>query len=282
MGERKIRCRLISTLLITLLSINLFSGCSKPGTHTKTALPSGNSSSQPQLPDGKGGSYKTGNPYMVAGRWYTPMQGVKHYDQTGIASWYGADFHGKLTANGESYDMYSLSAAHKTLPLPTLVRVTNLENGRSVIVRVNDRGPFVKNRLIDLSYAASNVLGFMDQGTTRVRVQTLDQKPETRASTPQPSRAGIPTSIATPETIESRKQAGIFIQTGAFNSEGNANNMKHALMDTYPSAELHPKQIADKTLYRVRIGPFNDMKQVEKTVVSLQKSGFNQAIVIIE
>jgi len=240
------------------------------------------------LPDGKGGTYKTGNPYMVAGRWYTPMQQLTSYDQSGIASWYGDDFHGKLTANGESYNMYSLSAAHKTLPLPTLVRVTNLENGRSVVVRVNDRGPFVKDRLIDLSYAAANSLGFMDKGTTRVRVQTLDQKRELKPAlqaTATPAVSTPPATIAAPPAAaikNSVKVAGIFVQLGAFGSEQNASRLQQSLQASYPSVRLHPKKVADQTMYRVRVGPFEDMQKVEETVISLQKSGYKQAVVVIE
>lgn len=222
---------------------------------------------------------------MVAGRWYTPMQQLTSYDQTGIASWYGDDFHGKLTANGESYNMYSLSAAHKTMPLPTLVRVTNLENGRSVVVRVNDRGPFVKNRLIDLSYAAANSLGFMDKGTTRVRVQTLDQKPDLQT---KPATTTIPDAIAAtkpapvPISKTTVKEAGIFVQLGAFGSEANANRLQQSLQPLYPTVRLHPKKVVEKTIYRVRIGPIENMKKVEETVISLQKNGYNQAVVVIE
>ncbi|ATX79888.1 rare lipoprotein A [Mariprofundus aestuarium] len=254
----------------------------------------------PSLPDGKGGVHKTGNPYKVSGRWYTPMKSVAAYDETGMASWYGDAFHGKLTANGERYDMYTLSAAHKTLPLPTLVRVTNLSNGRSVIVRVNDRGPFVKERLIDLSYAAANALGYMHQGTARVRVQTLDQEPiieakavpapviAEAATTPAPAiieavAAPSPTpSTHTPAVKTDKAVAGIFVQLGAFGSEANANRMRLSLLADYPSVSLHPKQVADQRLYRVRIGPFTNMQQIEETMITLQKNGYRQAVVVIE
>ncbi|MDQ6973582.1 MAG: septal ring lytic transglycosylase RlpA family protein, partial [Mariprofundaceae bacterium] len=103
---------------------------------------------------------KTGSPYQVGGVWYYPLASGEHYDRTGMASWYGKKFHGKKTANGERYDMYAMTAAHTTLPMPSRVRVTNLSNGRSVVVRINDRGPFVKDRVIDLSYAAAKALGY--------------------------------------------------------------------------------------------------------------------------
>ncbi|MBU2583048.1 MAG: septal ring lytic transglycosylase RlpA family protein [Alphaproteobacteria bacterium] len=115
------------------------------------------------------GVYKLGNPYRVAGRTYVPRH-EPDYDRSGIASWYGDDFHGRLTSNGEVFDMHQISAAHPTLPLPSMVRVTNLENGTSVVLRVNDRGPFVHDRIIDLSRAAADRLGFRTKGTAKVRV----------------------------------------------------------------------------------------------------------------
>lgn len=121
------------------------------------------------------GSYKVGNPYEIGGEWYYPHEDYS-YDEIGVASWYGADFHKDLTANGEIYDMYAMTAAHKTLPLPSVVRVTNLENGRSVILRVNDRGPFVVNRIVDVSKSAAERLGFHSKGTTRVRVTIMPKE----------------------------------------------------------------------------------------------------------
>lgn len=121
------------------------------------------------------GTYKVGRPYQVNGTWYYPAVDF-NYRETGIASWYGADFHGKRTANGETYDMNMLSAAHRTLPLPSMVRVVNLRNGRSIAVRVNDRGPFARGRIIDLSRRAAQLLGFERQGTTPVRIEIMTQE----------------------------------------------------------------------------------------------------------
>jgi len=118
------------------------------------------------------GRYKVGKPYQIKGTWYYPREDYS-YDKTGIASWYGAAFHGRATANGEVYDMNALTAAHRVLPMPSFVRVTNLENGRSLIVRVNDRGPFAKGRIIDMSRRGAQLLGFQKNGTARVRVQIL-------------------------------------------------------------------------------------------------------------
>lgn len=125
---------------------------------------------------GVGGAYKVGKPYQVGGIWYYPRED-EHYDATGIASWYGPQFHGKSTANGERFDQEGLTAAHPTLPMPVLVRVTNLENGRSLVVRVNDRGPFVAGREIDLSRKAAEMLGYDRKGTAKVRVQYVGRAP---------------------------------------------------------------------------------------------------------
>ena len=121
------------------------------------------------------GLYKVGKPYQAMGKWYTPNESYS-YDETGIASWYGDEFHGKRTANGEVFDKNELTAAHPTLQLPSLVRVTNLDNGRSAVLRVNDRGPFARNRVIDCSHRAAEVLGFIGNGTAKVRVQVLDRE----------------------------------------------------------------------------------------------------------
>ena len=120
----------------------------------------------------KPGNYKVGKPYQIEGVWYYPAEDYS-YAETGIASWYGTDFHGKYTANGELYDMNDLTAAHRTLPMPSLVRVTNLDNGRSIVIRVNDRGPFARGRIIDVSRRSAQLLGFEQVGTAKVRVEIL-------------------------------------------------------------------------------------------------------------
>lgn len=121
------------------------------------------------------GVYKIGTPYQVNNIWYYPQEDYA-YKEVGIASWYGPDFHNGMTANGEKYDMHALTAAHRTLPLPSIVKVTNLENGKMVVVRVNDRGPFVNNRIIDVSKAAAEILGMTEQGTAKVRVEILQKE----------------------------------------------------------------------------------------------------------
>jgi rare lipoprotein A len=152
------------------------------------------------------GIYKVGNPYEIAGVWYFPAEDFG-YDETGIASWYGSQFHGRDTANGERFDMNALSAAHKTLPMPSFVRVTNLENGRSLNLRVNDRGPFVRGRVIDLSRRAAQLLGFEHRGTARVRVQILGG--ESQAIAVRMKGEQVLASIGTPITTEPRPSPSV-------------------------------------------------------------------------
>ena len=155
-------------------------GCSvDSGTSSKVDPVLGVAASPQVVADGEavpegGGRYQVGQPYQIAGKWYEPKEDPE-YDREGVASWYGAAFHGRLTANGEIFDSADLSAAHPTLPLPSYVRVTNLENDRSVIVRVNDRGPFAKDRLIDVSERTAKLLDFHRDGNTRVRVQFVEK-----------------------------------------------------------------------------------------------------------
>ena len=155
----------VFALLAPLALALLLAGCGTAG-----------KPSAPGSPKTGGGYYKVGNPYQIAGIWYYPREDDK-YDSTGIASWYGPQFHGKQTANGEIFDQNAMTAAHPTLPMPTIARVTNLENGRSVVVRVNDRGPFAAGREIDMSKRAAEELGFMTKGTAKVRVQYIGRAP---------------------------------------------------------------------------------------------------------
>jgi len=219
------------------------------------------------------GRHKIGAPYSVNGRTYHPLATARGYDETGIASWYGRDFHGRLTANGERFDMHALSAAHRTLPLPSLVRVTNLENGRSIIVRVNDRGPFVKGRLIDLSWAAAVALGFAEKGTALVRVQALDSNP-TRV-------AGVRKTPHMQAKTRTR-EAGLYVQVGAFGRRKYAARLQAKLSRRFPSVRIRPFPRPERTLYRVRIGPFSNVEAIEKAVLSLQHLGYGDVVVVIE
>ncbi len=161
----------IKLFLGLLICVGVLSSCST-GTPELSGL---SPQAQAEIIKNYGGIYKVGNPYKIAGKWYYPKEDYS-YSEVGTASWYGEDFNGKPTANGERYNMNTLTAAHRTLPLPSIVRVTNLQNGRSIILRVNDRGPYVKDRIIDLSKRGAQLLGYMGQGTTRVKVEVLPKE----------------------------------------------------------------------------------------------------------
>jgi rare lipoprotein A len=161
----RVAALLLSTALLTgCAEMNLFSHYAKKTTSA--------GDEPPPISATAASNYKVGKPYQVSGVWYYPREDYE-YDETGIASWYGPTFHGKMTANGETFDQNAVSAAHKTLPMPSMVRVTNLENGRSLVVRVNDRGPFVHGRIIDLSRRSAQLLGMEGAGTAKVRVQVM-------------------------------------------------------------------------------------------------------------
>jgi len=256
-------------LVVLTLVLFLLAACQTKNIQTGEAgnVPE-NISRSSQLPSGAGGHHKIGKPYKVGHQTYRPLLSSAGYDATGIASWYGKDFHGKKTSNGERYDMHALSAAHPTLPLPTIVRVSNLENGKSVVVRVNDRGPFVKNRLIDLSYSAAKMLGFTSKGTSRVRVQSLDDQLKTpTGSSPLP--------VADVQTR-------MYIQVGSFTSHSNAKKLQHQLQKTFSNTNIEASNHKLGKWYRVRIGPIHDALEVERTILSLQTYGHVQSIVVTE
>lgn len=165
-------------------------------------------------------NYKIGKPYQIAGVWYYPKEDYE-YDETGIASWYGAKFHGRKTANGEIYDMNALTAAHRTLPMPSYVRVTNLDNGRSLVLRVNDRGPFARSRIIDISRRGAQLLGFQRQGTAKVRVQILADKSQA-LKTRLKGRQDL-ARIGTPITVKRLPKAKVAAESLPAPPGGNEN-----------------------------------------------------------
>ncbi|MDH5254362.1 MAG: septal ring lytic transglycosylase RlpA family protein [Gammaproteobacteria bacterium] len=191
---------------------------------------------------------RSGNPpfYEVLGERYFVMDDSEGYREQGVASWYGAPFHGRRTSSGTVYDMHDFTAAHKTLPLPTLVRVTNLDNGRSVVVTVDDRGPFVKNRLIDLSFAAAKELGIVESGTGRVEVEAV----RTRRALSASAAAG-PTAAGAAAGAQR-----LFMQVGAFSDEANAARLKGSLESNgVNNVIIRYDDEVRPGLYRVRIGP---------------------------
>jgi rare lipoprotein A len=212
-----------------------------------------------------------GNPpfYQVAGKRYTVLVSAAGYSERGVASWYGPDFHGKSTSSGEPYDMYGMTAAHKTLPLPCYARVTNLSNGRSVVVRVNDRGPFVSNRVIDLSYTAASRLDMIRNGTAFVEVQALAPS--------GPLSAGAPLSVQAAEAAPPpRPTTQLAIQVGAYGDEANARATAARLQ----SAGLAPTVVtpaARSRLTRVRIAGITSVEQFDRIMNQLRTLGFPDA-----
>lgn len=190
---RRRQIRIARALVGVSLGALVVTACAAPKPKLASRLPHAESSGA-KAPTGAGGTYKVGKPYQVAGVWYVPKEDPT-YNRVGTASWYGAQFHAKATANGEVFDMDALTAAHTTLPLPSLVEVTNLENGRKVIVRVNDRGPFVGDRIIDMSRAAARELGFESKGLAKVRVRYVGRAPLGGRGDPGVRRAEAPASL---------------------------------------------------------------------------------------
>jgi rare lipoprotein A len=210
-------------------------------------------------------------PYRVNGQWYQPLPHARDFVQQGIASWYGEDFHGRRTSNGETYDMYAVTAAHKTLPLGTFVRVRNLENGRSVDVRINDRGPFVRGRIIDLSYAAAKQIGLVGPGTARVEIMAL--------GAPAPSQAGG----QQPQYVPIDYYSGNFtFQVGAFTERPNADRLIQKLDQLYKNAHLTSYFDGRRTFYRVRVGLATTLDQALHYEQDLIANGYPDTFIVAE
>jgi rare lipoprotein A len=259
---------------------------------------------------------RNGNPpfYDVFGKRYYVLSSSVGYWERGVASWYGPGFHKVRTSIGEPYDMYGMTAAHKTLPLPAYVRVTNLQNGRSVVVRVNDRGPFVGNRIIDLSYSAAAKLGMLRNGTAMVDVRTIDPSeppPVVTASNRAPAPiaaaasgtalaavapptavapaaavapnaaatgAAAPSAVTPADSSPAAAGAALFVQAGAFSDPANAERLAEKLRGrSYGKIFVRDDQIAGRRMYRVRIGPVANVAEFDRIVAALERAGISDA-----
>ncbi len=208
---------------------------------------------------------RSGNPqfYEVFGKRYFVMPSSAGYVERGVASWDGPGFHGNSTASGERYDMDAMTAAHKTLPLPCYVQVTNLANGRSIVVRVNDRGPFVDNRLIDLSRSAAARLDLISAGTGLVEVRAIN------AATTTPAVASRPAPNA---------DKTLYIQVGAFSEQTNADRLTQRLRTAgIAPISVRGDQVNGRTLYRVRVGPVPSVEEFDRLIQSLRRAGIPDA-----
>jgi rare lipoprotein A len=261
----------IPLIVIVFFLAFWFAGCST----NKVFEPSDNAPNSPRDVSGVPNAVpkpeprsRYGNPasYVVFGERYYTLPSSKGYRERGHASWYGTKFHGKRTSSGEPYDMYAMTAAHKTLPLPTYVEVTNLDNGSSAIIKVNDRGPFHDGRIIDLSYAAATRLGILDKGTGRVEVRAIDPL------------ASDPPVLAQQESTAVTTDSRLFLQVGAFQNRDNAERLRNDIQ----AQELGEVRIVEAgtdngTFYKVQVGPLSDSGEADRVAQALRPLGINAA-----
>lgn len=257
-------------LLIALPLLGLLSSCSlgpARGPDASRSLP------PDAVPRAEAPS-RSGNPpsYVVHGKRYYVRSDNAGYVERGVASWYGPNFHGKRTSSGETYDMYAMTAAHKTLLLPAYVEVTNLGNGRKVVVRVNDRGPFHDNRVIDLSYAAAKKLDIVRNGTGLVEVRVVG--PGYRPGTAIASKQGdhVP-----------RWGENVYIQVGAFSLEANAERLRQRLAANLQGAvRVQPASGSGRPIYKVRVGPMASVDEADRLVAALNRLGIRDLHMVID
>lgn len=216
--------------------------------------------------------------YHLFGEHYTIIDNVQGYTEQGVASWYGRKFHGHLTANGEYFDMFSMTAAHKSLPLPIYVKVTNLDNNREAIVRVNDRGPFHGNRIIDLSYAAAYRLGITDTGTANVQLEVITpplkdialKDSDLKNGAPKPPQAESSTVVLTPSVMADKTNEQLFIQMVASSNLANTEQLKQHLQERYALTAI---RIERNGIHRLLLGPFSELEAAQ-WLDKLQNAGY--------
>lgn len=217
-----------------------------------------------------------GNPksYVVFGKRYYVMESNKGFVEKGIASWYGTKFHGRRTSSGETYDMYGMTAAHKSLPLPTYVEVINLKNNKKIIVKINDRGPFHENRIIDLSYTAAIKLDILKNGTGLVEIRVI--------GTEQIGTVDSDERLAVINTSVTKNEGRFYIQVGSFSNLINAEDLKQKLKSIGQGmVSIIEAVVSESILYRVKIGPFTDIDQADAIVSSLIEHDFNEHHIVI-
>jgi len=243
---------------------------------------------EPRSKYGNGRDLGYGPEYEVWGKTYKVMDTSAGYTERGVASWYGKQFDGKPTSSQEPYDMYAMTAAHKALPLPTYVKVRNLRNNKTITVRVNDRGPFVHNRIIDLSYVAAMKLDMVRDGTSLVEVTAISfDEPKgnrpVRKTLPQP-KSLVSTRAVTPKSVSASASPRIFVQVGAFGDRTNAARRLAVLSQSGIAGGgfIHEDKTASVTLYRVRIGPIADVVQYDELVDELEALGITDPYLITD
>ncbi|GAB4183862.1 MAG: septal ring lytic transglycosylase RlpA family protein [Wenzhouxiangellaceae bacterium] len=270
---------ILQRLLIGVALLILLSACAGPRQRPPPADADGpprrsidvSSLREPQPRVEPRARYGNHSPYTVNGREYHVLASASGYHERGLASWYGRKFHGRRTSSGEPFDMHQISAAHRSLPLPTYVEITNLDNGRQIIARVNDRGPFHSDRIIDLSYAAALKLGFADQGTARVEVRAINlEQAETRPASPV-NTGGSDGELTLIEPT--------WLQVGAFSDLQRALEVLQLLHDSgLDPVTLVSSRESPTVLHRVRLGPFRQEQDVAHHASRLSTLGFHQPV----
>ena len=265
--------------VLLLVSLAMQLSCSDTG--IKDSAPRSKSVNPDSIPDAVPRAEprsKYGNPesYVVFGKRYHVMKDSRGFSQRGIASWYGKKFHGRKTSNGETYDMYAMTAAHKELPLPAYVEVTNLKNKRRIIVRVNDRGPFHENRIIDLSYSAARKLDIVKNGTGLVEIRIVGHNGEISTEDSVSQAAPVRTA-ATEKGID-----GFYIQVGAFINAVNAKRFQNRITSlSKNNVEISEALVNGQTVYRVQIGPINNVETADRIVAKLGEKGINEHQIVV-
>jgi rare lipoprotein A len=273
--------------LKTLAAIFLFAMLASCGSNEVTdSAPSGSIGRLPDdaipRPEPKG-RYGNGPVYEVFDVRYTVMDSAYGYKERGVASWYGKKFHGELTSSREVYDMYAMTAAHKTLPLPTYVQVRNLSNNKTVVVRVNDRGPFIDNRIIDLSYSAAIKLDIVQNGTGLVEVTAINFDEPKGGTGDRPTSQTTATAAPAAAAAEAPAAGQIFIQVGAFGNIDNASRRYTTLKNGGISgAAIHEDKSSSPPIYRVRIGPIGGVAQYDEIARQLAGLGINDPILVTQ
>ena len=252
------------TQILIFLTLTFF-GCSTTLDTTYDPIHSPPSSTGKKAP-------ATQKSYKIKGVQYTPIASARGFVQTGIASWYGRKFHGRKTSNGETYNMYAMTAAHKTLPMNTWVSVHNLKNNRKIVVRINDRGPFVYGRIIDLSYTGANRIGIVGSGTTKVRVTALGKATSYSRKTKDP---------ITFKPVDYWK-GNFTVQVGAFQVKDNGKKYRYKLSKSYKNAHIATFTDDRGSFYRVRIGRFTNLKDAERFSEKIITQGFSSAFAVAE
>ena len=298
-GRRHTLKKSSQLVIVWWLNVMFISACTVPYSKQKDSAPAKPprhlERAQKVIPKPEPKS-KYGNPpsYVVFGRRYHVLTSAKGYVEQGIASWYGTKFHGRRTSSGEPYDMYAISAAHKTLPLPTYARVTNLENGRAVTVRINDRGPFHANRIIDLSYAAAIQLDIVTRGTGLVEVRAINAAFNPDQVKPAASvnnlahetrhknfPVGVNSSLPAVQAIQNK--INIYVQLGAFRHAENAQKLRLAL-SVHNLGRLSVKAfpLDAAPIYKVWLGPLNTIELADRTVAQLDRLGHQDHRIVFE